>query len=283
MKPSIFSLLLAISLCFTGCYYQQSSYADPDFIAETALTIETTTPVDAETPPDIPSVSTGSTEAPLEIPAGSHFLRFDSVDTGDYLDYYLFIPENAVAEMPLVVFLHGDGQVYDPEGLENYGPISCAREIYGENYPFILISPCTRVFSWTDGSIPATLMELINTVIDQYRIDRKHLIITGHSRGAIGVWYMISEYGDIFSAAVPVSCGADRALNSERLATVPVYAIAGDIGQDERIYSYKMEMLVSQINELGGNAEFSLLQGCSHADTDTAAYTQETFEWMLEQ
>ena len=283
MRQKIAILIASAFIVLTGCTVPAS---------ESALT---TIPIAAtaeltESPMKSPTESVLTTIAPTEmtpplidIPAGSHLFRFTSEKTGDYLDYYLFVPENAVAGMPLVVFLHGDGEVGKIEALESYGPILNLREHYGEDFPCILVSPCTRQASWTNGTIPGTLMDMIDFVADECDADTSRVAITGHSRGAMGVWYLISEYGDYFSAAVPVSCGTDTVLNYENVTKVPVYALAGDNDKYENIYKRDMETLVLNIQAENGSAVFECLEGCNHIDTLTAAYSKALIEWMLEQ
>ena len=214
---------------------------------------------------------------------GSYLETYQDEETQDYLDYYLFIPEGASDKMPLVIFLHGDGEVGNPSLLEDFGLIKAAREIYGEKFPFIAISPCTRVESWISGSIPQTLIGLIDDISERLSINTDRIIITGHSRGAIGVWHMISTYGDFFSAAVPVSCGAETALDMENCVQVPVLAHAGNIGKNENIYREQMFNIVHKIKENGGNAELIVLESKNHTQTSTCAFTEEVFLWMLEQ
>ena len=214
---------------------------------------------------------------------GSYLETYQDEETQDYLDYYLFIPEGASDKMPLVIFLHGDGEVGNPLLLEDFGLIKAAREIYGEKFPFIAISPCTRVESWISGSIPQTLIGLIDDISERLSINTDRIIITGHSRGAIGVWHMISTYGDFFSAAVPVSCGAETALDMENCVQVPVLAHAGNIGKNENIYREQMFNIVHKIKENGGNAELIVLESKNHTQTSTCAFTEEVFLWMLEQ
>ena len=237
------------------------------------------------------------TEIPTEMPTeavtvppyifpmepGSYLETYQDEETQDYLDYYLFIPEGASNKMPLVIFLHGDGEVGNPSLLEDFGLIKAAREIYGEKFPFIALSPCTRVESWISGSIPQTLIGLINDISARLSINTDQIIITGHSRGAIGVWHMISTYGDFFSAAVPVSCGAETALDMENCVQVPVLAHAGNIGKNENIYREQMFDIVHKIKENGGNAELIVLENKNHTQTSTCAFTEDVFLWMLEQ
>lgn len=282
MSRKCLIFLIAILCLLSGCAAEPAASAATT-VPATTVPILTEPPTESE-----PAASVAETvvvtEPPLiDIPAGSHACRFTSEATGDYLDYYLFVPQNACAGMPVLVFLHGDGEVGRIEALESYGPILSLRELYGDDFPCIVISPCTRQPSWTNGTIPGTLIELIDDVVAACEADSERIIISGHSRGAIGVWYMISQYGDYFSAAVSVSCGSDRILNYENVSKVPIFAMAGDVGQYENIYRSEMEKLVSRIQAENGTARFVCLEGCGHIDTVTAAYTKELIEWMLEQ
>lgn len=269
--------LMLIFLC--GCTHNDQSeipISEPTMCSDH---IETsfTTPVSEKSP------ETTVLDLSLSVDNGAYLSTYSDENTGDYLDYYLFIPEKAEIGMPLVVFLHGDGQIGQPDSLVNYGMINKAREIFGEHYPFIAISPCTRSASWTDGTIPDTLKGLIDQTIETYSTDPNRTIITGHSRGAMGVWYMISTYGSFFSAAVPVSCGASVQLDFDTCATVPVMAFVGDTGEYEYRYRLSMERIIYCINESDGKAELRILDNATHGETAQMAYTAEVFAWMLEQ
>lgn len=275
MKKRLCFLLSLIFIC--GCSSKNDRETSPTQFAEE---IHEST---AATSATICSSAPTEHDLTLDIASGSHLLTYNDDSTGDYLDYYLFIPENAVINMPLVVFLHGDGEVGQPELLENYGMINCAREIYGNAFPFIAISPCTRVQSWTDGTIPQTLKNLIDQTVEYYSIDQNHIIITGHSRGAMGLWYMISTYGTYFSAAVPISCGASVQLDFETCATVPILAFVGDTGEDEYRYRLAMERIIYCVHAAGGVAELQILEDTTHGKSTHVAFSAAVFKWMLEQ
>lgn len=273
MKKVTILLVFAVILC--SCTQQP---------VETIPTTEPrVTQMPTLPPTEAPTKAPTEPDLSIEISAGTHQDIFTDEQTGDYLDYYLYVPENAVKEMPLIVFLHGDGLVGNMEALESYGMIEKAREIYGEEFPFIALSPCTRVKSWINGNIPTTLKGLIDAIVAQCEIDPAHIIITGHSRGSIGTWYMISTYGDYFSAAVPVSCGNEKALNMENCIKVPIWGFAGNSGQDEAMYRDAMASAIRRITDAGGQGELTLLEGMNHGQTASEAYTAETFAWMLEQ
>lgn len=271
-------LLLSVSL-LSGCL---------DAVHEKADTISASDTPASELhtfAPETTSDQTETTEPDLSLPieSGAHLMRYEDENTSDYLDYYLFVPNNPQINMPLIVFLHGDGEVGKVECLENYSMMVSAREIYGEEFPFIAIFPCTRVYSWTDGTVPQTLMGLINKTVENCCIDPRRIIITGHSRGAMGTWAMISSYSDYFAAAVPVSCGAEVLLDYDSCAKVPVLAFVGNSGNMELSFQYAMGQIVQNLTHAGGQAELIILDGCTHDDTSEQAYTEETFRWMLEQ
>lgn len=270
MRKALLLLLLAALLAGCGA-------------ADAPPATETTVQTIATEPP--PTQTVPPTESPsLPYPPGDHLLRYDSSEYEDYLEYYLHIPENARPGMPFVIFLHGDGEVGNVEGLSCYGMMLKAKEIYGEEFPFIAITPCTRTISWVNDSIHGTLTELIEEVTLTCQVDREKIIITGHSRGAIGVWNLISLYGDYFSAAVPISCDCgDRRIDYATAAQVPVWAFVGSEGDLDQKYISSMGWMCDQITAAGGTSQFTILWADYHNDTCENAFTPELFEWMLAQ
>lgn len=268
--------------CAANTYVPQT---DPTVLASECIA---TDPIVTEPPvtfePTIPTEPPEPTIPSLGETPGSRLESYYSEEYEDYLNYYLHIPQDAVEGMPLIVYLHGDGEVNDPHSLPERGISKFVREIYGEDFPFILLEPNTRIESWTAGNIPKLLFDLINRVAICYSVDMDKIILTGHSRGAIGVWDMISIYGGFFSAAVPVSSPHQKGhIDYIKAAEVPVWTFAGDIGSTERWYHKYLAQNVDQISVLGGFGKFTILKSCDHGEAKIAAYVEETFEWMLAQ
>lgn len=277
---------VAALLSFNACINNEVPFDAP---TESTISIinptETELPCFTETPPtSAPTEPPEPTIPYLGIDAGSYVECYQSDVYDDYLNYYIHIPENAVINMPLIVYLHGDGEVNQVESLPKRGLSKYAKKIYGESFPFILLEPNTRIESWTRGDIPELLYELINCVADAYDVNMEKIIITGHSRGAIGVWDMISIYGGFFSAAVPVSSPHQKGhIDYLKAAKVPVWTFAGSIGETERWYHQYLAQNVDIINGCDGFGKFTILYGCNHGEAKRDAYVKETFEWMLEQ
>lgn len=236
---------------------------------------ETIAPTEEPTEPTIPPLGAGP---------GSHILSYHSEELDDFLDYYIHVPQGVTTGMPLMVFLHGDGEVNRLDLMPEGGISLIVDDIYGESFPFILLEPNTRIESWTKGDIPELLFELINAIADEYCVNTDKIILTGFSRGAIGVWDMISIYGGFFSAAVPVSSPHQKGhIDYIKAAEVPVWTFAGNIGDIERWYHQYLAQNVDIINGCKGFGKFTVLYGCNHVQAKDAAYVEKTFEWMLAQ
>lgn len=277
----VFMTMLILS-SLGACAFSSADHSPETLIpTETIATIPPATEPPATTEPTEPPEPT---LPPFVAEPGSYFNTYRNEEYDDYLDYYVQVPEKAMDGMPLVVYLHGDGEVNQPESLPKRGLGKLTRKVYGEEFPFILLEPNTRIKSWTSGNIPKLLIELITLVANEYNINMNKIIITGHSRGAIGVWDMISIYGDYFSAAVPVSSPHQKGhIDYLKAAEVPVWTFAGDIGDTECWYHQFLEKNVEMINVSGGFGKFTVLKGCDHGKAKNEAYVLETFEWMLAQ
>ena len=212
--------------------------------------------------------------------SGTYIERFET--DSYYLDYCLHIPDGATKNMPLIVFLHGDAQNWEVTALKNREIIQNLRAIYGDAFPFIVLSPSTREHSWTDGEIPSALMQLIDATAEKYCVDRNRIIVTGFSRGAVGVWWLASNYPDRFSLAVPVSCDDEFKVDPATLTSVPIIAYVGDSRNDYGRFGERMTELVDGANTNGGNATLTVLENTNHSQTCAAAYNEYLFERMLD-
>ena len=288
MMLMTFTLLFLLAACSSEKIVPTELPTDP--IISISEPTETQSPetqpreTHAATEPTKSIKPTEPTIPPLGESAGSRFECYYSDEYDDFLNYYVHIPEDAVVNMPLIVYLHGDGEVDRPYALPERGLKNFAVKIYGDAYPFIILEPNTRVKSWIKGCIPELLIGLIDRVAERYSINVDKIILTGHSRGAIGVWNMISTYPEYFSAAVPVSSPHGKGhIDYVKAAGVPVWTFAGTVGETERGYHKYLEQNVDQISVCGGFGKFTVLKGYEHSETRGAAYVEETFEWMLSQ
>ena len=200
----------------------------------------------------------------------------------DWLDYWEFIPTNPTTNMPIVIFLHGDGEVSNINAIKNLGFIRGTKNVYGDDFPYIVLQPNRRSQRWQVDSVMTTVKELIDSTCDKYLCDTEHIIITGMSGGAVGVWNIVSKYGDYFSCAVPVSCPGY--VNPNSYKNVPVRAFVGGAHDDYSTYFGSMSANVNQLKNAGCSATLEVIPGGTHSSTYHTVYSKkEVIEWMLEQ
>ena len=200
------------------------------------------------------------------------------------IEYNLYIPSNATTNMPLIVYLHGSGDLIgDVDLVKDRGMMKQIQDLYNSDYPFIGLQPCASSYGWSDKP----LKELIDSVVETYSVDSSRIILTGHSMGAAGAWEYGSKYGDFFSVVVPVSWGWDGSTEEgiSNLAKIPIKAYYGSeeasIGEYDMAAS--MSNTVKRIVSAGGSAKLILLEGYDHAETETLTYTKELISWMIAQ
>ena len=216
----------------------------------------------------ITSVSTGMT---LRTFTGSKTLK-----------YWEYIPNNPRENMALIIFLHGSGECGSPNSMKSVSFSKFMNEGVYANYPAVFIAPNTTSGScnWTDKAV--ALKELIDTVVDKYKIDKNHIIITGHSLGAIGTWNMVSDYPGFFSAAVPVSCCEYGHGVATNFKGTPVRAY---VGASESGYTGCMQSFVNSINNSGGKATYIAEPSPynTHSSVVNIYKRDELINWMLTQ
>lgn len=209
---------------------------------------------------------------PLDVQPGTH------QSSSSTLTYYVNVPEKVTTNLPLIMFLHGDGG----EAWAQNSPVyTAAKKYFGNNFPFIIVNPAGGMWAETSGRL-AELKNIIDTVCSKYSCDKSKISITGASRGSIGTWHLVNNYPGFFFAAVPVSCGAYSNLNPGNFKNTKVRAFAGTVGSNEQRYNSEMRAIVSKIQAAGGNATFTQLDGQNHGTTPSAAYTQETLLFMIQ-
>ncbi len=193
----------------------------------------------------------------------------------DGMDYVLNVPDGATSNMPLILFLHGDGEVGNVNAVQG---LKQTQYAHGSK-KFIFVAPVTKVYDWTASNIQNTVKGLVDKIVADYKIDKKRIYIWGFSRGAIGTWAMVNRYTSFFAAAVPVSCCGG--ISGANFKTTPVYALAGGL---ESNYIGCMQSNVNAINAAGGSAKMETVPGQSHGTiTANFPYEKVVDGWMLKQ
>lgn len=180
------------------------------------------------------------------------------------------------AQWPLIFFLHGSslrGQALNK--VKEYGPTWVAEQ---KGLPFVILSPqCPEGEDWKDD--PAALIALLNSVMDQYQIDRKRVYLTGVSMGGRGTWDLASRYPEYFAAVAPLA--AKPVLPEEwkpQFVSLPVWAFHGD--KDDICPLKDDEAMVDAVRAKGGKPRLTILAGQGHYIAGVYK-NQELYDWFL--
>lgn len=214
------------------------------------------------------------------------------------LKYRLLRPKNydANKSYPLVLFLHGAGERGDDNAAQLvHGMNDFAKDENREKYPcFVLAPQCPNEKRWVEVDWgrdahdllkePSATMQLVLTLIDslqnEFSIDKSRLYVTGLSMGGYGTWDVISHYPSKFAAAAPV-CGGGDEKQAAKLTKIPIWAFHGD--KDTAVKPERSRNMIAAIKKAGGAPKYTEYAGVGHNSWGRAYSDPELMEWMFAQ
>jgi len=199
---------------------------------------------------------------------------------GEIMPYRLYVPASYTAgaqgaAFPLIVALHGLGGTEDSffTGYDSITPK------LAEQHGYIVAAPLGyRVdgsYGWGLGNPPADpntrrlqerseedVMQVLQLVRQQYRIDENRIYLAGHSMGGIGTWKIAPKFPDIWAAIAPFA-GSGTPATLERIRHIPEFVVHGD---DDRTVSVQgSRSMVERAKALGIEVTYVEVPGGSHS------------------
>ncbi len=200
------------------------------------------------------------------------------------LSYLLYLPQDyneRTDKVPLIFFLHGRGESYGPLKLvEKWGPPRMVAR--GDELPYILVSPqCPGTSDWRKPAQQALLAQLLDHVVQQFRVDEDRIYLTGLSMGGYGSWQLAATHPDRFAAVAPI-CGGGDPGQAGRLKSLPIWVFHGD--QDKAVPFQRSVEMVDAIRAAGSTTvRFTTLENVGHNSWSAAYATPELYQWFDEQ
>lgn len=178
-------------------------------------------------------------------------------------------------KFPLIIFLHGAPQRGDD--IEVLLEEALPKELEkGLKIPFVVVVPhCPIDESWNSQK----LYDFYNYVVNEYRVDKNRIYLTGFSMGGFGTLKFARDYPSLFAAAAPVCSGGSKFF-AQDLASVPMWFFHG--GKDEIIEIEKTQELVDELKKNKAEVEFTIYPELAH-DVWTPTYkNKKLYDWFLE-
>jgi predicted peptidase len=213
--------------------------------------------------------------------------------TGLTLPYRLFVtsPVTRDEALPLILYLHGKGGA----GTDNRKQISTGNALgthlwiepgmQARHRAFVLAPQIPENSTWhstSDKPSPhlAALIELLNELRSELRIDARRIYVVGQSLGGYGAWDVIARYPDVFAAAVPLCGGGDvkRILSAGDIA---VWAFHG--AKDATVPVSRSREIVAALRTVNALVRYTEYPEVGH-DVWTYAFKERDLpEWLFAQ
>lgn len=202
--------------------------------------------------------------------------------TIETLRYYLYFPEDYQSKpnqnFGLLLFLHGGGESGDSlKTIKSNGPPKLIAE--GKQFPFMILAPQNPYKKkwWNTRAV----MQLLDTIVANNRVDTKRIYLTGLSRGGSAAWELAVQYPDTF-AAMAVVCGmTPKPYASWINKDMPIWVFHGT--EDKSIPFSESEQMVAQLKRMGSDIKFTIYDGVGHNAWEQAYTTEALYEWFANQ
>lgn len=167
--------------------------------------------------------------------------------TGFELKFRLYRPETGNRRLPLVVTLHGGGEVADNDMTQLTGnriAVTFAKPERQRTNPAFVLAPQIPLprpmdgpdgTDWTDARVKAATVELIDTFAAREPVDPDRIYLVGLSSGARGIYTLLPKYPGKFAAALATS-GWGEVSAMDKITHVPLWA---DHSIDDPVVPYQ--------------------------------------------
>jgi predicted peptidase len=195
----------------------------------------------------------------------------------EIMPYRVFVPKSytGAKAFPLIIALHGLGGTEDGM-LDRYGK---RIPTLAEERGYIVASPLGfRVDGFYGSGIAATadprqrrdrelsekdVMEVLNRMRADYKIDESRIYLMGHSMGAIGTWALAAKYPELWAAVAPFA-GMGAPASVERMRHIPQFVVHGDA--DPTVSVNGSRTMVEAMKKLGVRVTYIEVPGGNHSD-----------------
>ena len=212
---------------------------------------------------------------------GQQMEKVFSID-GNEMYYLMYTPEgydSSSDSWPLVVFLHGSGERgKDYELLRTHGPAKNADNPQENDLPFLILSP--QLDSKFRGWQVEHLSALLDNTIEDYRVDKSRIYLTGLSMGGYGTWAWAFQEPERFAALAPI-CGGGDPSKVDIIKDVPVWVFHG--ARDQVVTLDKSQKMVDALGRIDGDVRFTIYPTLGHVSWDEAYDSGILYQWFMNQ
>ena len=184
----------------------------------------------------------------------------------------------------VVLYLHGGSRKGTDNGKQLEEPAVDAIAQYlrdkGISASFI-VPQCPSTDSQGKAMDWVKMAAALNYLITITRTDtRAPVYIFGGSMGGTGTWNMLSQYPDLFTAAMPCA-GNPKGCDPAAVAKTPFYTVMGGEDKVMKPETVNLQAFLDQVTAAGGTWEFDTEPLWDHEKTCTESYTTARLDWVF--
>ena len=216
--------------------------------------------------------------------AGKQVEQTLKLDQDKSVAYLLYLPneyDSKEGKWPLLLFLHGRGESRGPlSAVKKWGPPRLIER--GESFPYVVVSPqCPEAESWDQSRQEELLLELLDHLAKQFKIDPDRIYLTGLSMGGYGAWRLAADHPERFAAVVPI-CGGGKPQDADKLKGLPIWVFHGT--DDPAVPLQRSVEMVEAIKKAGSTTiRFTTLEWIGHNSWEAAYASPDLYQWLDKQ
>lgn len=214
------------------------------------------------------------------------FLYGNSAPDNTGMPYRYFVPPgyNAANAYPLILFLHGAGEVGNDNTAQlNNNANGAMHLLDAQNLavqPVFMVAPQCPSGGWWGGSTVTTALQIIDQVSATYHIDADRVYVTGLSMGGYGTWDAVSQQPGKFAAAVPMS-GGGGTNTAASVSKLPFWFFHAN--DDGTVGVGNSDALVAALRDAGASVIYTRYNTGGHGIWPVGYVTPLLFQWMVAQ
>ena len=207
-----------------------------------------------------------------------------SMGGDEKIGYWLFTPQNATENMPLIVYLHGShGQGDDLSVVlqEDFAEMVSNGDF--DDIPAYIVIPqlSEKYRSWRN--VHTGIIGLIDNVVNAYHINKNNISLMGYSLGGTGTVNLASEYPSYFSKIAFLSGSAINVREAaKQLSGIPVWAFVGS--EDVIVKPETAIMLIETLKRNGEDAQITIFNGADHIEVPPLVFSDDKINivnWLI--
>lgn len=200
----------------------------------------------------------------------------DTVKNG--YNFWVYTPESydsTKADLPLVVFLHGNSLCgSDLNRVRRYGTLDAIA--MGRKINAVVLAPQNPGGPWN----PDKVMNVIDWVQKNYSTDLNRMYVIGMSLGGYGTFSVAAKYPERIAAAMAF-CGGSNLKDHCGLTKLPLWIIHGTA--DRAVGVSESQKIVNAMIACGDTSRllFDRMPGINHSDLAKMFYIDLTYDWLF--